>query len=101
MEVEIINSSSKNKKLKAVFYKDNKKIKTVQFGSKGMMDFTLHNTDVRDKKKELYIKRHQKNENWNDYMTAGSLSKFVLWNLPTRKASIKDYIKRFNLKLKK
>ena len=101
MEVEIINSSSKNKKLKAIFYKDNKKIKTVQFGSKGMMDFTLHNSDVREKKKESYLKRHKKNENWTDYMTAGSLSKYILWNKTTRKASIQDYIKRFKLKLKK
>ena len=31
-------------------------------------------------------------------MTAGSLSRYILWNKPTLKGSISDYRKRFNLK---
>jgi len=34
-------------------------------------------------------------------MSAGTLAKYVLWNLPTIKASIADYVKKFKLKLKK
>ena len=91
-------SNLKTKKLMAIFYKDGKKIKTTQFGSKGMSDYTIHKDD---KRKELYLKRHKKNENWNDYMSAGSLSRFLLWNKKTLKASLLDYLKRFKLKIEK
>ena len=37
-------------------------------------------------------------EDFNKFMTACSLSRWVLWNKPTISASIKDYKKRFNLK---
>ena len=96
MKVIISKATRKDKKLMAIFYDDtNKKIKTVHFGSNGMSDYTLN----KDKKrKELYLNRHRKNENWNNYMSAGSLSRWILWNLPTLKASIADYKKRFKLK---
>jgi hypothetical protein len=32
-------------------------------------------------------------------MTAGSLSRFILWNMPTIKASFADYRARFKFKL--
>jgi len=96
MYVKIENSTSKNKKLKAIFYdKDKKKIRSIQFGAKGYSDYTIHKDDERKKR---YINRHKKNENWNDPMTAASLSRWILWNLPTLQASINDYKKRFNLK---
>jgi len=92
---------SDKKKLKAIFYNnDMKKIKTVHFGSKGMKDYTLHSPKDREARKESYLKRHHPREDWNNPMTAGALAKFILWNKTTRKASIKDFIKRFNLKLK-
>lgn len=94
--VQIIPSTTKSKKLMAVFYDDKgKKIKTTHFGQKGSSDFTIH----RDKsRREKYLKRHEKRENWNDYMTAGSLSRWVLWNKPTLKGSVMDYKRRFKLK---
>lgn len=96
MYVKIEKSTSKTKKLKAIFYdKDKKKIKTIQFGAKGYSDYTIHKDDERKKR---YIDRHKKNENWNDPMTAGTLSRFILWNKPTLQSSINDYKKRFNLK---
>ena len=94
MKVEIKKSTNSNKKLMAIFYDGDKKIKTVHFGSAGMSDYTKHNDDER---KKLYLTRHQKNEKWNNYMTPGSLSRWILWNLPTLQASIKDYKKKFNL----
>lgn len=87
--------TAKNKKLKAIFYDGDKKIKTVQFGSKGMSDFTIHKDKER---KQRYLDRHRKRENWNDPMTAGALSRWILWNKPTLDASIKDFKKRFKLK---
>ena len=96
MKVEIKPSTQKTKKLMAIFYDDNgKKIKTTHFGSAGMSDYTIHKDKER---KERYLDRHRKRENWNDYMTAGSLSRWILWNKPTLKASIVDYKKRFKLK---
>ena len=67
---------------------------TTHFGAKGMSDYTIHK-DIERKKR--YIDRHIKNENWNDPTTPGALSRWILWNLPTLKDSIKDFKKRFDL----
>ncbi len=96
MKVVIEPSTSKTKKYKAVFYDDKgKKVKTTQFGAKGYSDFTTHKDP---KRKQRYLDRHRDRENWNSYMTAGSLSRWILWNRTTIKASITDYKKRFKLK---
>jgi len=95
MEVKFSKSENKGKKMKAVFYKDNKKIKTTHFGATGYSDYTKHKDENR---KKLYDSRHKKNENWNAFKSAGSLSKNILWNKETISASIKDYKKKFNLK---
>jgi len=92
----VIEKGTAKKKLKAIFYDDKgKKIRTVQFGSKGMSDFTINKDKER---KQRYLDRHRKRENWNDPMTAGALSRWILWNKPTLEASIKDFKKRFKLK---
>ena len=98
MEVEIKKSTAKGKKWTAIFYDKGKKVKTTHFGSKGMDGFTI--TKNKDQK-ERYLNRHKKRENWDSYMTAGSLSRWILWNKETIKSSISDYLKRFKLKLKK
>jgi len=88
--VTITKSDRKDKKYKAVF-DDNT---TTHFGAKGFEDYTTHGDD---KRKELYLKRHEPRENWEQYKTAGALSRWILWNKKTLKASIADYKKRFNL----
>ena len=94
--VQIINSTRKEKKLMAKFYDNERnKIKTTHFGAKGMSDYTKHKNNEQ---KELYISRHKSNENWDDYTTAGALSRYLLWNKPGLSASFTDYLKRFNLK---
>ena len=80
----------------AIFYKDKKKIKTTHFGAAGMSDYTKHKNETRKKR---YMSRHRKRENWNNYMSAGSLSRYILWNKPTLKASVKDYEKKHNAKI--
>jgi len=42
------------------------------------------------------MNRHRTRENWNNPMSAGSLSRWILWNKPTLKASISDYKRKFN-----
>tara|TARA_R110000737_G_scaffold327597_1_gene341928 strand:+ start:3136 stop:3423 length:288 start_codon:yes stop_codon:yes gene_type:complete len=94
MRVIIKKSTKSEKKMMAIFYEGDKKVKTTHFGSAGMEDFTK----TRDiQQKQRYLARHKKNENWGKYMTAGSLSRYILWNLPTKQASILNYKKRFNL----
>lgn len=92
--ITIKTSHKKDKKLDAVFEKDGKE-KIVSFGASGYTDFTKPPHD--EKRKELYIKRHQKRENFNDPLSKGALSRYVLWNKPSVQESIKDYKKRFNL----
>lgn len=97
MYVKIIPSKSKGKKYTAIFYdKDKKKIKTTSFGATGYSDYTIHKDDDRRKR---YIERHKNKENWNDYMTAGSLSFHILWSYTSLEKAKKEYAKKFGLKL--
>ena len=68
--------------------------KKVPFGALGYEDFTQHGDAYR---KKLYLNRHRKRENWNDPRTPGALSRWILWNKPTIEASIKHYIKKFDM----
>ena len=95
MRVVIKKSTNKDKKMMAIFYDEERKIKTSHFGASGYTDYTLSKDE---KKKQAYLDRHRTNENWNDYMSAGSLSRYILWNKKTISASIADYKKIFKLK---
>jgi hypothetical protein len=90
----IRRSHKKEKKWDAVFDKDGKE-KIVPFGAFGMSDFTKHK-DTR--RKSLYLKRHSgMGEHWNIPDTPGALSRWILWNKPSFKASVANFKKRFNL----
>ena len=100
--VEISRSSNPQKKLMAVFYdSEGKKVKTTHFGQRGASDYTKHGDKER---MERYLERHgggtttSTKEDWKDPTTAGSLSRWILWNKPDLEGSFKDYLKRFNLK---
>lgn len=96
ISVKITDSDRKGKRLMAIFrlHKGGKIIKITHFGSSEHENFTIHNDE---KRKELYLKRHRKRENWDDYKSAGSLSRWILWNKKSLDGSIKDYKKRFGL----
>jgi len=82
-----------------------KKIKKVGFGAKGYRDFTLMNQKgnkhyleskaERDKVKNAYRARHQKDLLTKNPLRAGYLSYYLLWSKPTLGASIADYKKKF------
>ena len=93
-KVVIKKSTDPKKKLMAVFSLDNGRTKTTHFGAAGMSDFPTHKDEERKKR---YLARHRRRENWNAPMTAGALSRWILWDKPTRRASIQAYKKRFNL----
>ena len=93
--VQLKKATTKGKKYTAVFYNENReKIATTSFGALGYQDFTQHKDEDR---KQAYLARH-KNENWDDYKSAGSLSKHLLWSKPSLSASYNAYLKKFGLK---
>ena len=94
MDVVISRSTNKNKKFDVVV--DGKKI---SFGAVGYSDYTIHKDPER---KERYITRHAKREDWNKsgLKTAGYWSKHLLWNKDTLTKSINDISKKHNLNIK-
>lgn len=90
------NADKDKKRLIAVFELDNGKQANIKFGfhkSQG----TFYDTGDK-KKKAAYIARHKVRENFNDIMTAGALSRFILWH-DTNLNNIKKLLKsRFNIK---
>jgi len=96
MLVDLKKSTNPKKKYMVIIYDNNKKkIRTIHFGAAGMSDLTLHKNLKRQK---AYLDRHRKNENWNDILTAGAWSRWLLWNKNSLDASKKDISKRFNIK---
>jgi Na+-transporting NADH:ubiquinone oxidoreductase subunit NqrF len=70
--------------------------KTIQFGAKGYIDYTLGATEQQ---KTNYLTRHQKREDWNKsgIYTAGFWSRHLLWNKRSISASMSDIKKKFNI----
>lgn len=97
----ITKSDKPEKKMKATFCMCEKKNeckgsnhKVVHFGQKGSSTYLDHKDD---EKKKNYLARHKENENWNNPLTAGALSRFILWNKKTLTDSIADFKKKFKL----
>lgn len=69
---------------------------TTHFGMAGGKTYI----DEGDKaKRELYLKRHQARENWNDPYSAGALSRWLLWGDSTDlETNHKAFMKRFNVR---
>ena len=103
MEVIIKLSDKPDKRYMAVFYDKNKKIKTTHFGyaitdENGRKKYGSTYIDHKnDDLKEAYIARHKVNEDFNDYMSAGSLSRYILWEKKSLRDAINDYKRRFKL----
>ncbi len=99
----LYKSNKKNKKYSLIY--QNKK---VDFGAKGYRDYLLmHDGNSkyfepseieREKVKFRYLKRHQ-NDNLDNPLSPGALSYFLLWNKPTLKESLNDYIDLFDIEI--
>ncbi|WP_353743613.1 DUF5754 family protein [Haliea sp.] len=86
-------STRDNKKLMAVFANPKK---TIHFGQKGSETFT---EGASSQKRLNYLKRHKVNEDWENPLTAGSLSRFILWGSSRNiDDNIKKYVRRFKIK---
>jgi hypothetical protein len=92
--LRVVPSTNPKKKFDAIFEQDTGRTKKVSFGAKGMEDFTTTKDEAR---KARYLARHRAREDWNKPDSAGALSRWILWNLPTFNASLADYKRRFNL----
>ena len=93
--LHIKRSPAKGKKWRATFYepRTHTYIHT-DFGAAGMSDYTIHRDPLR---KERYLERHKKNEDWNNPLSAGALSRYILWEYPSFDKAVREYKHRFNL----
>ena len=92
--VFIKKSHNPNKKYDAII--DNK---TISFGATGYTDYTITHDN---KKRENYIKRHEK-EDWsiNNLESAAFMSRWILWEKPSINEAIRNLNKLYkNVKFK-
>lgn len=75
-------------------FTDDEKERRVPFGAKGYEDYTQHGNPLR---KENYLTRHRAREDWNDPMTAGALSRWLLWETPSLDEAVRRFKRKFSL----
>ena len=93
--ITLRRSRNPAKKFDAIFQYPNGKTRRVSFGARGMSDYTKHKDVTR---RSRYLKRHSgMGEHWSRPDTPGALSRWILWNKPSLKASLSDFKKRFNV----
>jgi hypothetical protein len=94
VSMTVRKSDKPEKKLVAVFKRENGREKKTYFGAAKMDDYTL----TKDKEQRTrYRQRHKKDLATRDPTRAGYLSYYILWGESTsRRANIAAYKKRFN-----
>lgn len=92
--LKIVRSHNPEKKYDAYFLSDHNRQRVIPFGSAGMQDYTMHKDPERQRR---YIARHHSRENWSSPMTAGALSRYVLWSSTSLRQGIANYKRRFRL----
>ena len=92
-KVKVVKSHLAAKKYDAIFSAPDFR-KVVPFGASGYEDYTTHKDPIR---RERYLKRHS-GENWDNPMTAGSLSRYLLWGESTSfNENLREFKRRFKL----
>ena len=68
-------------------YKASDGSRTTHFGARGYEDYTTHRDE---KRRRLYLARHASREDWSraGVMTAGWLSRHILWEKPTLREAV-------------
>lgn len=94
--IKVKRSNNEKYKYEAIFKNRlTGKEKTIKFGAKGMEHYTSGHLD--EKRKKLYIMRHNKRENWDNPLTAGYWSFRYNWLYKTHNEAstkIKNDLKR-------
>jgi hypothetical protein len=89
--IRIISSEQPTKRFKATFSDGT----ITHFGQKHGSTFIDHHDE---RLRAGYIARHSKNgENWNDWKSAGCLSRYILWEHTQFKVAVQSYKKRFGI----
>jgi hypothetical protein len=96
ISVKFQKSTRDDKRLMAKFYKDNKKFKTVHFGSGKLTGKGTYLEHKNNKIKNAWIARHKVNGTFENPFTASSLSYWILWNKKSLSKSIESYKKHFD-----
>ena len=93
--LQIEPSNRKGKKWKANFVEpDGTVASSTHFGDSNYQDYTQHG-DL--KRKTSYLLRHQ-GEDWDNFRTAGSLSRHILWGASTDfRTNVRLFKKKFKL----
>lgn len=96
MKVVISESTRKDKRLCATFTSPGGGQTSTHFGYRGGSTYIDHGDK---KKRAAYLARHRPRENWGDPLSAGSLSRYLLWgDHTTLQANLRAFRKRFCLK---
>ena len=66
----------------------------IPFGAKGMSDYTLNKNPLR---RQSYLSRHRSREDWTNPMTAGALSRWILWESTSIQEAVRKFRRRFSL----
>lgn len=73
--------------------------KVVHFGQAGGQTYIDHGDKA---KREAYLARHKKRENWNDPFSAGALSRWLLWGDSTNmETNHQAFMSKFPITYKK
>jgi hypothetical protein len=73
--------------------------KVVHFGQAGGQTYIDHGDKA---KREAYLARHKKRENWNDPFSAGALSRYLLWGDSTNmETNHQAFMSKFPITYKK
>ena len=88
-------STRKGKRFQATYLNG----KVVHFGQAGGSTYIDEGNVL---KRDGYLARHKKNENWNDPFSAGSLSRYLLWGDSTDlETNHQAFMKKFPITYKK
>ena len=91
MEITLRKSKNPKKKFDAIV-----RGKTVSFGSSSYQDYTQHKDDER---RFRYLNRHKPNEDWHDLKTAGTWSRWLLWEKKTIPEAVKFMEDKFKINI--
>ena len=92
--LKIVKSPNGMKRYRATFLV-NDSTKHIDFGDPNSQNYTIHHDEER---REHYLNRHRSREDWNNPMTAGALSRWILWGPSTSlTANITAFKTKFHL----
>lgn len=96
-EARLVRSPRKDKKWRMIFLFNGNKLQHTDFGAPGYEDYTTHRDDQR---KTAFLNRFRTLLEEKDYNFTAPiiLSRYILWNKPTIRASLADFKRKYHLK---